>query len=81
MENINENLETSLSQNKMIAAYLNQGKRITQWEALFMFGCSRLASRIHDLREKGMNIQKETIILPQNGKRVAQYYIAQEKEK
>jgi hypothetical protein len=44
------------TQNQMIAQHLRSGKSITGLEALNKFGCMRLASRIHDLKEMGMNI-------------------------
>lgn len=74
MTNVNENALSSASQNKRIAEWLTNGNRITQLEALNLFGCFRLASRIHDLRDSGMDIKMERIITP-SGKRVAQYYI------
>ena len=74
MANINENAQTSSSQNNRIAAYLKEGNRITQLEATDLFGCTRLASRINDLKNRGMVIKKETIVVP-SGKRVAQYYL------
>lgn len=70
--NINENQESSASQNQKIAAYLQQGNSITQLEALKLFGCFRLASRISDLRKSGMEIISGRIITP-TGKRVASY--------
>lgn len=70
--NDNENLNSSESQNAQILAWLENGNKITALDALKHFGCFRLASRIHDLRERGCDITKEMIILP-NGKRVAQY--------
>ena len=48
--NDNQNLESSGSQNKRIFAYLMEGHRITSLEALNLFGCMRLASRISDIR-------------------------------
>lgn len=74
MANVNENAQSSASQNKRIAAWLNAGHRITQLEALNLFQCFRLASRIHDLRDMGYDIKMERITTP-SGKRVAQYYI------
>ena len=74
MANINDNAQSSASQCKKIAAWLENGNRLTQLEALNLFGCFRLASRIHDLRDSGMDIKMERIITP-HGKRVAQYYI------
>jgi len=63
-----------MSQNKQIADYLNKGKKLTPIEALNKFGCFRLAARIADLRNEGMNIVTKTIKL-ENKKQVAQYSI------
>jgi hypothetical protein len=63
-----------MSQNKQIADYLNKGKKLTTIDALNKFGCFRLASRINDLRNNGMNIVTKTIKL-YNNKQVAQYSI------
>ena len=70
--NLNENKTSSETQNAKILSWLQEGNKITQMDALKLCGCFRLASRIYDLREKGWNITKEMIILP-NGKRVAEY--------
>lgn len=75
MANENLNKTKSESQCKRIAEWLNKGKSITQLEALHLFGCFRLASRIHDLRERGMNIVMEKIVTP-TGKYVASYKLA-----
>ena len=61
-----------MSQNKQIADYLNKGKKLTTIDALNKFGCFRLASRINDLRNDGMNI-KTNIIKLENKKQIAQY--------
>ena len=63
-----------MSQNKQIAEYLNKGKKLTTLDALNKFGCFRLASRINDLRNDGMNITTKIIKLD-NKKQVAQYSI------
>jgi hypothetical protein len=63
-----------MSQNKQIADYLNKGKKLTTLDALNKFGCFRLASRINDLRNEGMNI-KTKIIKLENKKQIAQYSI------
>jgi hypothetical protein len=63
-----------MSQNKQIADYLNKGKKLTTLDALSKFGCFRLASRINDLRNEGMNIVTKTIKLD-NNKQIAQYSI------
>ena len=61
-----------MSQNQQIANYLNKGKKLTTLQALEKFGCFRLAARIADLRNNGMNIATKTIKL-ENNKIVAQY--------
>jgi hypothetical protein len=63
-----------MSQNKQIADYLNTGKKLTPIDALNKFGCFRLAARIADLRNEGMNIVTKTIKL-ENNKQIAQYSI------
>ena len=74
MVNVNLNENECQSQKKQILAYLNTGKSLTQMEALNLFGCFRLASRICELREEGVNIKTERRIVP-SGKTVAAYYI------
>lgn len=70
--NINDNAQSSASQNAKIKVWLQAGRKLTSLEALNLFGCMRLASRIHDLRERGLNIHKERIQVP-SGKYVTQY--------
>jgi hypothetical protein len=74
MANVNENAQSAKSQCDMIAAWLERGFSITSLEALRLFGCLRLSSRIWDLKERCLNIQKKTIVLP-NKKRVCEYFI------
>lgn len=57
--NINDNAQSSASQNAKIKVWLQAGRKLTSLEALNLFGCMRLTSRIHDLRERGLNIHKE----------------------
>lgn len=70
--NINPNMQSSASQCARIKEYLEAGNKLTSLEALKLFGCMRLPSRIHDLNKMGMNIKKEMIVVS-TGKRVAQY--------
>lgn len=70
--NINNNAQSSQSQCKMIEEHLQKGLSITQLDALRMFGCFRLASRIHDLRDKGYNIIANKI-KTNSGKWVCEY--------
>ena len=74
MANVNLNENECQSQKKQILDYLKNGKSLTQMEALNLFGCFRLASRICELREEGVNIKTERRIVP-SGKTVAAYYI------
>ena len=74
MANINDNAQECASQCKRIAAWLKSGRTLTQLEALKLFGCFRLASRVFDLREKGLNIQKRRVTTS-TGKTVCEYYL------
>ena len=75
--NNNDNLESCASQNKRIADWLQAGNTITAMEALNMFNCFRLASRITDLKQKfGLCIVTDRVMTP-SGKRVAQYKLAE----
>ena len=58
-----------MSQNETIRAALLAGRAITPLEALHEFGCLRLAARIRDLRQTGMDIECKNVI--RNGKRFA----------
>jgi hypothetical protein len=72
--NINYNAESSASQCAQIKDWLLSGKTLTSLEALKHFGCMRLASRIHDLRERGLDIRKERIKVA-SGKYVTRYSV------
>lgn len=77
--NINDNLQTSESQNKRILAHMLNGMRITSLEALQLFGCMRLASRISDIRKSHPELTiKVDRVSVSSGKKVAQYYISNE---
>ena len=45
-----------MSQNKLILKHLEEGRSISPLEALQEYGCSRLASRINDLKNQGHDI-------------------------
>lgn len=72
MANVNLNKKESVSQCMQIAAWLQAGYSITSLEALQRFGCMRLASRICDLRERGLDITTCKIKTP-TGKYVTEY--------
>jgi len=61
------------TQTKVIKQYLEQGYRITAIDALQKFGCFRLAARIKDIKDEGVNIDK-VMVETASGARVAQYY-------
>lgn len=73
--NINDNAKSSATQCAQIKAWLQQGNKLTSLQALDLFGCMRLASRIHDLRNAGLDIHTERILTP-SSKYVTQYSIA-----
>lgn len=75
--NDNYNKEQSNSQCNQIAEWLQQGYSITSLEALNRFGCMRLASRIHDLRERGMDITA-CKIKTNTGKWVTEYVLTRQ---
>ena len=75
--NDNPNEVSSLSQKQQIKNWLLQGKSLTFLQALGMFQCARLQARISELRDEGLNIETE-MILTDNGKRIAKYYIKKE---
>jgi len=52
------------TQTSRLLAYLQAGHAITSDEAKQELGIARLASRIHDLKDSGFDITKETIIVP-----------------
>jgi hypothetical protein len=59
-------------QKEQIRSYLNKGKTITSLEALDIFKCFRLASRISELKQEGYPVTKQMIRLD-SGKYVAEY--------
>jgi len=71
--NLSKENNMSVSQANEIKAYLKSGYRITAIDALQTFGCFRLAARIKDLKDEGMEIEK-VMVETHNGARVAQYY-------
>lgn len=74
MANINDNFESSQSQCAKILSWLEEGHTITSLEALQRFQCMRLASRITDLRNRGVDVLKRRVQTT-SGKYVAEYYL------
>ena len=73
--NINPNTKSSESQCAMIKDWLESGKAIDGMIALNLFGCFRLPSRIHDLKERGMKIT-DRWKTTESGKRVKEYLLS-----
>lgn len=63
-----------MTQNEQITRDLLKGKVITPLAALDKYGCFRLASRISELRERGLDIAVKQVKTA-TGKRVAGYYL------
>lgn len=61
-----------MSQVQRILDHLKKGESITPMEALKLFGCFRLASRINELRDCGYDIETR-IKRTTNGKQIAEY--------
>lgn len=59
------------TQNALILKHLKKGYTINPLEALQLFGCFRLASRISDLKSSGNNIVKKMVT--DGDKRFAEY--------
>ncbi len=73
--NINHNTTSSASQCAQIKDWLEQGNVIDGMIALNLFGCFRLPSRIHDLKERGMKITDRWKVT-KTGKRVKEYLLS-----
>jgi hypothetical protein len=61
-----------MSQEQLILSHLKR-KPLTPLEALFDYGCFRLAARVHDLRSKGYVIETREVV--KDEKRYAQYWL------
>lgn len=82
MSNDNPNSNTSNSQRAAIRTFLEHGNALTGLQALNHFGCARLAARIDELRQGGMNIETRWLrVQNRQGKwvRVAEYRLAKGK--
>jgi len=69
-----------MSQHSAILSHLKSGRTITPLDALRLYGCMRLAARVHDLKARGNDIvtrQKEL----KSGKKVAEYILINRSKK
>jgi len=62
-----------VTQTEAIRSHLITQRVITALDALNHYGCFRLAARIDELRQEGMDI--ETVLEKRNGKRYARYVL------
>lgn len=67
------------TQCELILEHLENVGPLTPLDALNLFGCFRLTSRIWDLKQDGHNIQTQTKSLP-NGKSVAVYSLVKKEQ-
>jgi hypothetical protein len=70
-------MKNTESQCKQILDFLLTGCTLTTWDAIRHFKCTRISARVHDLRNKGYDIQTEMIRVA-SGK-VAQYSLKRSK--
>lgn len=62
-----------LTQVKQISSHLKIYGRITSWEAIQQYRCTRLAEYIRQLREEGQDIESKW--MEHNGKRFVEYVL------
>jgi hypothetical protein len=54
-------MQKRISQRELIKKHLNKRGSITSWEAIKLYGCTRLSAKIYDLRNEGMKIRTEHV--------------------
>jgi hypothetical protein len=64
-----------MSQNQAILDYLKTGNTLTGLDGLKLFGTMKLASRISELRDEGIDIKDELIHDLNTGKHYKKYWI------
>jgi hypothetical protein len=62
----------TVTQNERILRFLKRGKTLTRFSAARLFGCANLRASVQELREAGVAIETESLILS-TGTRVARY--------
>ena len=66
-----------MNQTEQILHYLKQGNKLTSWEAIHKFRCTRVSAIIYNLRKYGYNILA-VMQVGKNGKRYAEYTLINE---
>lgn len=54
-------MQKKITQEEMIRKHLNKKGSITSWEAIKLYGCTRLSSKIYDLRKEGFKIKTDYV--------------------
>lgn len=54
-------MQKRISQRELIKKHLNKRGSITSWDAIKLYGCTRLSAKIYDLRNEGMKIRTEHV--------------------
>lgn len=66
------------TQKEQIKEWLLRGNSLTPMDALELFGCFRLATRIFELKKEGLRIDTAMVENKATGKRYASYSLAME---
>lgn len=53
--------KSQFNQRSLVRKHLNKQGSITSWEAIKLYGCTRLSAVIYDLRQEGMLIKTDHI--------------------
>lgn len=67
-------MSRKVTQAQLIRLHLESGHRVTAIDALNFWGCFRLAARIKDLKDEGLNITSRQIKTP-GGATISEYWI------
>jgi hypothetical protein len=71
-----------MSQKSNVLAHMKSGMTITSWQAITMFGATRLSAIVYDLRAMGHDVESKIIVVKnRDGVRVpiAEYSLSAEK--
>ena len=68
-----------MTQNEAVLNHLMTGRSISPLEALGLYGVFRLAARVFELKDMGVDIRKVTKV-DINGKQYAEYYVSEEED-
>ena len=69
-----------MTQNEAVLNHLMTGRSLSPLEALGLYGVFRLAARVFQLKDMGVDIRKVTKV-DINGKQYAEYYVSEEEDR